>query len=113
MWNHDEVKPNMKTIEYFEGNTLLHGATQQRMDRYVRLLVKHGFDLRRKSVTNDQGSYNLSLRFPSKTREYYDSILVELNLFILCSVFVSRSFFTVHCLIYYGCCSIVFDCCTV
>ena len=67
----------MKTIEYFDGNTLLHGATQQRMDRYVPLLVKYGFNFERKSVTNSRGSYTLSVHYPLSAREYYDSILVK------------------------------------
>ena len=55
----------------------MHGATQQRMDRYVPLLVKYGFDFKQKSTTNEQGSYTVSVHFPSYIREYYDSILVK------------------------------------
>lgn len=73
---HGDVHANMRQIEYHDGHTLLHGATDARMRRYAELLVNYNFDILRQSEQNSQRSYSISITKPSRIREYYDSILV-------------------------------------
>ena len=67
----------MYNIEYFDGNTLIHGATESRMTRYAKLLVHYNFDIKKPSSQSNQRSYTVSVQYPSKLREFYDSRLVK------------------------------------